>query len=74
MTRAGSLLAAATSGVRNVIFGFVGTAVTFCRLSSTIRQNAPCAVENWIDESKVFLFFRCGCLYPLRLREFVLPN
>jgi hypothetical protein len=43
-----------TNIVRNVIFGFVGTAVTFCRPSSNILQNVLCAAENWVGKGMVY--------------------
>ena len=46
MTLAVNPLVEATSGVRNAIFGFAGTADTCCRPFLNIRQNAQCAVEN----------------------------
>jgi hypothetical protein len=46
---AASPSAEASSTVRDATFGSVGIAVTSCRLSLFIRQNARCAVETLSD-------------------------
>ena len=56
MTLAESLLVEDSSTVRNVTFGSAGIAVMFCRPSSSILQNAPCAVENLVIEGLLGLW------------------
>jgi hypothetical protein len=72
VTRAASQLAAVTSTARDAISGSAGIAVTFCRLSWSIRQNVPCAVETLVIEGLLGLCLgsmisivwsvRCLCL------------